>query len=119
MNEGAILTNASFDFLFAGKIYSIKKANLRQVMEWQTKILELGKNTKTPDAAVVVPALLIILHATDPTVDENYILDNAPGDIDIMETLLTLGFISQQKVRTGLLRNSLANPPSGDKSSAQ
>jgi len=121
--EGQVLTNAPFDFEFAGKKYSVKKANLRQVMEWQRKVSELSKKEikdGTEDLSIVSFALYVILHAADASIDENFVLDNAPGDTDLLSTLKQFGFMSQQKVAMAeVIKNSLANPQSGKTSSGQ
>ncbi len=119
-NEGEILTNASFDYVFAGKTYSLKRANLRQIIEWQRKIIELSKAGKiATNGELLAVAIFTALHSVDPTITEDYVLDNSQGasDIDLNKTLEQLGFLSQQKVKSLKQKNSLANPPSGETSS--
>ena len=116
-NEGEIMTNVSFDYSFNGKVYQIKRATLRQVMEWQRKLLDMKKDASTPDAAILVPALYSILHNVDANITEDIILDNTPGDINVLQTLELLGFVSQQKMNNQTAKNVLANQPSGEKSS--
>ena len=118
MNDGEVLTNAVFDFPFGGKIYKLKKANLRQVIEWQKKIVEMSKNGSTAtNGEMLASALYVALHTADPIVTEDYILDNSQGvsDLGFNETL-QLGFLSQQKAVVNRKQNELANQPSGEKS---
>lgn len=97
-DEGEMIANVEFDFQFAGKVYRLKRANLRQVIEFQRKILAIDKADSTISALALVPALLISLSTIDPSVTEDYILNNTPGDIDILGTLQLLGFMNQKKV---------------------
>lgn len=121
-DEGEIIANPEFDYEFAGKTYKVRKANLRQVLEFNRKILAISKTEdKDNDAIAIVPALMIALGTVDPSITEDYILDNASGDIDVMKNLEILGFASQQKVAMAKrIMDSLAkltNPQLGEKSS--
>ena len=123
MTDGQIITNSEFTFPFAGKDYRIKRATLRQVMDFQRKVSEI---TKQEDAAgdlrIVAYAIYLALNAVDKNVTEDFVLDNADGDMDVIDVLKTLGFMSQQKVAMmGKIRNSLVNKDqsSGESSSAQ
>ncbi len=117
-NQGEVMTGATFDYEFIGKVYKLKKATLRQVIEWQKKVAELSKDkTFVPDALIIVAALTILLQSVDSSITEDQILDNTPGDIDLSNTLIQLGFTSQQKMSLLRQRNVLANQPSGERSS--
>ena len=119
MTEGEIVTNIEYDYPFAGKTYKIKRASLKQVMDFQRKAGEITKeNDPAGDLRMAAYAIYLVLHTIDPTVTEEHILDNAPGDLDVMDTLVKLGFINQQKVdMMNKIRNSLVSPSTGGDSS--
>jgi hypothetical protein len=98
-DEAAAVANNEFDFLFAGRVFKLKKANLKQVIEFQKRLIDITKDNAGIglDVLAIAPALLIVLKNIDPTITEDYILENTPGDIDVMGTLQTLGFMNQQK----------------------
>lgn len=118
MLEGEILANIEFDYTFAGKVYKLKKANIKQTMEWQRKIAEIKKaDDPAADLAITVYTLYISLKVVDTTITEEYILENCPGTIDPMETFFELGFMSRQKVKSLLgIRNAPENQSTGEKS---
>ena len=111
-NEGQIMTNAEFDFPIGGKIYKVRRASLRQVMDWQRKVSSITKESDAAgDLRMVSYAIYLTLRVTDANITEDWVLDNVAGDIDVTETLSLLGFMSQQKVAMmGKLKNSLVNP---------
>ena len=119
-NEAELITNIEFDYPFAGKIYKLKRANLRQVIDFQHKIMAMDKSDSSISVMAVAPALLVSLSAVDPTITEDYILDNTPGDIDVMATLQLLGFLSQkkveiaQKITDSLVKNQTSQPSGED-----
>lgn len=121
MSEAEILTNIEFDFLFNGKTYKIKKATLRQVIDFQRKVADITKD-KDPsgDLRMAAYAIYLALHAIDNTITEDDVLDKMPGDIDVMDVFARLGFMSQQKVELmAKLRNSLAKDQSSGENSSQ
>lgn len=98
MSDGTNLANEPFDYSFNGKTYQIKKANLSKLILLQRKQAEIQKeNDAGGDIRVIAYALYLTLHSVDETVTEEYILENCPADIDVAETLFTLGFMNQQK----------------------
>lgn len=118
MSEGEILANMEFDYPFAGKTYKLKRANLRLVMEWQRKSVEISKvNDGTQDLQLAAYALYLALHNADPSVTEEFVLENASGDIDVMATLKLLGFMNQQKVEMmQKIKDALGAKPTGESS---
>ena len=120
MNEGEILTNLGFDFSLGGKTYKVKKASLKQVIDWQKRSLELSKNKDIPsDLLSAAYAIYLIIHEVDKSVTEDYVMENVRGDIDPWDMFTKLGFMSQQKVETARkIVNSLTSQPSGQQSSA-
>lgn len=120
MDEGQVMVNAEFDYSFGDKVYKVKKASLRMVMEFQRKVREI---TNLKDAAgelmMAAYAIYLVLHQVDNSISEEEVLDKTPGDIDVVAVFERLGFMSQQKVKAmEILRNALVNQPSGEKSSA-
>lgn len=115
-----IIANAPFKFEFADKTYEVKKANIRQAILFQDRVKELtdSKDSST-DLRMAAYAIFLALHDVDKNVTEDFVFDNAPGDIDVMETIATLGFMSQQKVAAmKRIRDTLA-PQSGGESSVR
>jgi len=125
MNDGEILTNAEFDYPFGGKSFKLKKASLQLVILFQRKAAEIGKeNDPAGDLRIAAHALYLALHNADTTVTEEWVTENAPGDINVLEVLGQLGFLNQQKVAlmnkmTDSLVNQSLNPsqPTGENSS--
>lgn len=119
-DEGLIMTNTEFDFPFAGKTYKVKKANLSMVMDFQRKVAEIQKE-KDPaaDLRIGAYALYLVLHNTDSTITEQYVNENCPGDIDIVDIIKVLGFMSQRKmVMMGKIGDLLVTKkPTGEESS--
>jgi len=118
MDEGQTMTNTEFDFFFGGKTHKVKKVNLRQVMDFQRKVAEIQKD-KDPaaDSRMAAYAIYIVLHSIDANITEDYILDNASGEIDLLETITKFGFMNQRKMgMMSRVSNLLGNKPSGEKS---
>ena len=115
MSDGEVMANPEFEYVFNSVSYKIKKATIRQVIEWQKKVMEITKdNTGGADLQTLVAALFIILYGVDKNITEDYILDNALGDMDVMNNFQILGFMSQQKMKVlNSLKNVLASQPSG------
>lgn len=115
--DGINLVNAEIPFTFNGQEYKVKKANLQQVIQFQRKAKEVGDSGDAGgDLALAAYALSLVLSGY-PDMTEEYILANFPGDLDSMQILGELGFLSQQKVAAmDRLRNALA-PSSGKESS--
>lgn len=95
------LINEPFPFSFAGKEYQVKKANLGQVMQFQRRSKEIyTEGDAAGDVRIMVYAIYLTLNAADSTVTEKYVEDNARGDLDFLDVISTLGFMSQQKIAT-------------------
>lgn len=117
--------NEPFTFSFAGKDYSVKKATLGQVMQFQRHVKGItAENDAAADVRLISFAIYLILHASDSSVTEDYVLENARGDLDFVDIMSTLGFMNQQKIEAlrktrDLLGN--INPPkkTGGESMAQ
>lgn len=103
------VANIDFTLSFAGKEHVVKKANLQQVIQFQRRSKELSESKDAAaDMLIAAYAIYLILHGVDTTITEDYILENTAGDIDVIDIISKLGFMSQQKVETmKKLRNSL------------
>ncbi len=92
------LTNVETPFTFNGKDYQIKKANLQQVILFQRQAKVIGEEKDAGgDLRMLAYAIYLALNAIDKNVTEDYILENCPGDIDVVAVLTQLGFMNQQK----------------------
>lgn len=119
-NEGEIVTNLEFEYLFAGKTYKLKRASLKQVMDLQRKMAEIKKEEDPAgDLRAIAYALYLSLHAADLTITELFVEENAPGDINAVDTLIELGFTNRQQLANMLkIKNEPVSQPSGEKSLA-
>lgn len=98
--EALSLTNSDIKFSFDGKEYSVKKANLQQVIEFQRKAREItDEKDAGADMRIAAYAIYLILNSTDKNITETQILEKCPGDIDIMQVFTQLGFMNQQKAK--------------------
>lgn len=93
------LVNPEFELEFNGKTYRVRKANLDKVVQYYQKIDELSK-TKDPstDYKLVAFCIYLVLHSVDHSITEQQVLENTPGDLDVMDMLSTLGFINPRKM---------------------
>ena len=103
------LTNPEFTLQFAGKDYQVRKATLRQVAEYQQKVQELSKNpSPSNDVEIVAFCLYTILTKADSNVTLDFIKDNVRGDIDVLEVLAMLGFMSPLQIeKTKLVQEAV------------
>lgn len=112
------LTNPEFKIEFMGKDYVVRKANLGKVVQYMQRAKELndaGGASIENGAKIVSYALWLILSACDPSLTEEAVYDNLPGDTEASELLAKLGFINPNRVVMG------ANPkplPTSDQSSS-
>lgn len=95
------LTNPEFQIEFDGKEYMVRKANLDKVVQYFQKVQEL-QDAKDPagDFKIVSFCLFLLLKDKIPDLTQDIVAQNVPGDIDVIDTLATLGFINPEKVRT-------------------
>lgn len=120
MEEGQVMTNTEFDFPFAGKTYKVKKVNIATVMIFQRKVSEIqAEKDPAGDLRMGVYALYLVLNIADPTITEDYVTQNCPGDIDIIDIFKKFGFMNQRKTAVlNKISNLLVSQPNGEKSSA-
>ena len=107
------LTNAPFDIEFNGKTYSIRKASLSQFTQFaqrgeQYRVDKIPFVEQWPK--LVAYALFLLLSPVDPTLTEEAISQNIPGDTNPMEILTTLGFINPARVKTSVLGTEEKKP---------
>jgi hypothetical protein len=97
------LTNPPFTFQFADKEYQIRKANIRQVQQYQLRVEELA-NDKTlipavRDLKIVAYSVFLLLNSADSSITEECVEQNMPATkIDGLQLLGDLGFIDPVKV---------------------
>lgn len=98
MTEPIKLTNTEIDFEFNGKDYKVKRANLTQIIQFQRKGVEIGKEQDAGgEQRIAAYAIFLVLNAVDKNITEQEVLDNCP-DVDLAEISVQLGFMSQQKM---------------------
>jgi hypothetical protein len=99
----ADLVNAPFTFKLADREFQIKKANIRQVQQYVTRLSDLSKdkemNPAARDLEVLSYCLFLSLSKVDPSITEDFVKENLPGAVDGLELLSTLGFIDPEKVQ--------------------
>lgn len=94
------LVNESIVFTFDGKDYEIKKANLGQVIKFQRKAKEIAaENDAAGDLLMAANAIFLALKPYAPELTEDEVLEKCPGDLNVMDTLEQLGFMSQEKAK--------------------
>jgi hypothetical protein len=90
------LINPEFSFEFGGRVFEVRKANLDKAIKYQKKHKEVLD--KTGSILELIPyCIYLILVDKDPTITEEWVRENTPADIDAIECLITLGFLSQKK----------------------
>lgn len=105
------LLNPEFTFKFAGKDYLVRKANLKQGILYQDKVQELLEHkTASVDLQLVGFCIWLILKEADPTITEDYVLNNTPADIDVVGTLTVLGFMNPKQGETARRLTENQNP---------
>ena len=92
------LVNPPFQFEWNGKTYEVKKANLMQVVSYQTRVKQLLE-TKEDGAEAKIAAYVIYLMIKDQEqgLTEQMVMENTSGTVDLFELLVTLGFAKPMK----------------------
>lgn len=110
--ESFSLINEEIQFPFGGQNRTVKKANLNQVMQFQRRAREINKTgDAAADLQLISYAIYLVLYAVDKAITEEYVSENARGDLDFVDVMATLGFMNQQKIATmRRARNLLENP---------
>lgn len=100
------LTNPEFDINFDGKTYRIRKATLDKAVAWQGKVKELESDVASSQK-ITAYCIYIMLKSQIPDLTEDYVLSHIPADIDSMELMVQLGFLSPSNLE--LARAAKAN----------
>jgi hypothetical protein len=92
------LTNPAFTFKFADREFQIKKANIEQIQQYLIRLQDLSKDTVllplVRDLSIVSYCIFLVLHKADKTVAEDFVKENMRGDVDPIQVLTTLGFMT-------------------------
>jgi hypothetical protein len=95
------LINPAFTFSFAGKDYEVKKANIEQSQQYYVKLQELAKIQDMPPASrdleVVAYCIYLVLNKRYSEVTIDFVKENTPGTADVLQILITLGFIDPRR----------------------
>lgn len=108
------LVNPEFDFNWNGKSYHVRKANLEKVVLYQERARALAKDG-SGEMKLVGYCIYLILRDSIPDLTEEQVMKDAPGDIDSLEIMLTLGFLNEARMKALLSKKVL---PTGDVSSS-
>lgn len=92
------LANQPFEFEWNGQTHTVKKANLGQVALYSERLREYVKTGEGgSDQRLAAYAIWLTLHSQLPDLTEEQILEATPGDLDVIGTLTTLGFLFPKK----------------------
>jgi hypothetical protein len=92
------LVNPEFDFRFAGKTYHVRKANIEHAILYQKRVQELmEKKEAGVELRLASYCIYLILRESDPNITEDFVAKNTPAEIDVIDILTTLGFMTPQK----------------------
>lgn len=96
------LLNVGTTIQLGGKEYSVKKATLRQSMLYRARIAQ-AKGKSVSDQELAAYAIFLVLKDQIPDLTEDWVLDNARGDVgftgdDVLALLTQLGFVSPEKM---------------------
>ncbi len=98
MTDAIKLTNTEIPFEFNGKEYQVKRASLSQIIAFQQKGYEIGKEAKPgAEERTAAYAIFLVLNAVDKNITEDFVLDNCP-EVDFADIVVRLGFMNQQKM---------------------
>ena len=97
------LLNPPFTFQFGDKEFQIRKANIKQVQQYQLKLDELSKDKETitpvKDLNLLAYSLFLVLSKADSSITEDFVIENMPGNVDAISLLAQLGFINPQRAK--------------------
>lgn len=94
------LANPPFTISFDGKDYEVRKANITKVVLYQERVKKLAaEDSVGVDTKLVAYALFLILKDAIPDITEEKVSDTVQGDIDIIQTLIDLGFVNPAKAK--------------------
>lgn len=94
------LVNPEFDFNWNGTTYQVKKANLQKVVQYQERARALAESKdQGGETKLVAYCIYLILKDKIPDLTEEQVMNEAPGDIDTIGLMVTLGFLNAAKVQ--------------------
>lgn len=92
------LINVPFSITFAGKEYTVRKANLEKAVLYQARLRQLAQDKDLAiDAKIAAYCLYLVLHDADSSITEEFVMQNATGSLNVMDWLIKLGFMTPQK----------------------
>ncbi len=108
MSDLTKIINPEFSFSYNGKDYQIRKASLRKVIQYQEKVKELTDAKQVGiDYQLVAYCLYLVLKDIEPLLTEEEVLNTVPGDIEILDVLTTLGFLTPSQKELALKAKQL------------
>lgn len=86
------LINPEFEIEFMGQIYTVRKATLDKVCQYQQYVKELSTGGGGTDANLIAQGLYLLLKDKIEGLTIDTVLQNTPGDLNSIEVLTMLGF---------------------------
>lgn len=95
------LTNPPFNIEYKEKNYEVRKASLTKIVLYNARVQELAeKGVKNSDPELLGYAFFLILKEAIPDLTEEDVMQNVPGDTEVVDTLIHLGFVNPTKAKT-------------------
>src|SRR5258708_7365757 len=91
------LTNPPFTFKLGGREFQVTRVNISQVAQYRKRISELS-STPGSEYKLITYAIFLVLNKADPTITEDWVIENTPGDVDIFKCLEVLGFMNPRQL---------------------
>lgn len=89
----------------------VRKATLEKVMLFQKRFKELSEaKDDAIEPRLTAYCLYLILKDTRPEITEQWVLENAPGDLGMFDVIEQFGFLNRQKVESLRMRNQRNAP---------
>lgn len=108
------LINPEFDFEWNGETFHLKKANISKVVQYQKRARELSlQNEAGTELQLGAYAIYLMLKEFKPDITEEDVLNNTPGDIEVLDLFVKLGFLNPARIKAAI---QIMNQ-TGDKSS--
>lgn len=94
------LLNPPFALDFRGQTYQVKKASLAKVVLYNERVRQLSeKGAKNVDPELAGYALYLVLKEAVPDLTEEQVMEEVPGDIEVYDTMVALGFVNPSKAK--------------------
>ncbi len=102
------LVNPEFDFSWNGTVYHVRKANLEKIVMYQERAKSLAEiKDVSGEIKLTGYCIYLILRDVIPDITEQQIMEQAPGDIDTLGTMLNLGFLNPMRMKALLPTNKI------------